>query len=77
MKLSKGKAGKAPRAVTLAIDFWKRPNGLINIATNDPEGTGFNVAISADPTKRNGHPTLYRRLDAFLRMKGAHDVSAK
>jgi hypothetical protein len=77
MKLSKGKGGKAPRSVTFAIDFWKRPNGLINIATNDPEGIGFNVAISDDPTKRNGHPTLYRKLDAFLKMKGAYDVSEK
>jgi hypothetical protein len=24
-----------------------------------------------------GHPTLYRKLDAFLKMKGAYDVSAK
>jgi hypothetical protein len=75
MKLSRGKNGKAPHSVTFAIVFRKRPNGLIHVATNDPEGIGFNVAISDDPTKRNGHPTLYRKLDAYLKMKGAYDVS--
>jgi hypothetical protein len=76
MKLSRGKNGKAPHSVTFAIVFRKRPNGLVHITTNDPEAVGFNVAISDDPTKRNGHPTLYRKLDAFLTMKGAYDASA-
>jgi hypothetical protein len=75
MKLSKGKAGKAPRSVSMPVDFWKTANGLIHIATNDPEGEGFHVAVSNDKTKPNGHPSLYRRLDAFLRMKGAFDVT--
>jgi hypothetical protein len=77
MKLSKGKNGKAPRSVTFAIIFRKRPDGVIHIATNDPEGVGFNVGISNDPTKRNGHPTLYRKLDAFLTMKGIQDTTAR
>jgi hypothetical protein len=77
MKLSKkGKAGRAPRSVSMPVDFWKTANGLIHLATNDPEGEGFHVAISNDKTKPNGHPTLYRRLDTFLRMKGAFDVTA-
>jgi hypothetical protein len=76
MKLSRGKNGKAPHSVTFAIVFRKRPDRLIHITTNDPEAVGFDVAISDDPTKRNGHPTLYRKLDTFLTMKGAYDVSA-
>jgi hypothetical protein len=77
MKLSKGKGGKAPRSVSMPVDFWKTANGVIHLATNDPEGEGFHVAIRDDASKPSGHPGLYRRLDAFLKMKGAYDVSAK
>ena len=76
MKLSKGKAGKLSRTVTLAIDFWKDAKGLIHFGTNDKEGGKFAAAIAEDPTKLNGHPTLYRKLDAILKRKGAFDVTA-
>jgi hypothetical protein len=77
MKLSKkGKGGKKPRTVSFEIMFWKAKNGVIHIGTNDREGIGFNVAVRHDAGKPSGHPGLYRRLDAFLKMKGALDVSS-
>ena len=76
MKLSKkGKAGKAPRTVSFEIMFWKTKNGTIHIGSNDREAIGFNVAVRSDATKPSGHPHLYKRLDAFLRKKGALDIS--
>jgi hypothetical protein len=30
----------------MPVDFWKTANGLIHIATNDPDGEGFHVAVS-------------------------------
>lgn len=77
MKLSRqGKAGKKPRTVSFEVMFWKEQNGVIHLATNDPEGAGFHVAVRDDPSKRSGHPGLYRRLDAFLKKKGAYDASS-
>ena len=72
MKLSrKGKAGEKPRTVSFEIMFWKVRGGAIHVATNDPEGVGFHVVVRDDPAKPSGHPYLYRRLDAFLKKKGA------
>jgi hypothetical protein len=66
---TRGKGGNQPRSVSLEIMFWKTPSGTIHVATNDQEARDFHVAITADPNKRNGHPTLYRRLDSYLKRK--------
>jgi hypothetical protein len=72
MRLSaRGRGGNPPRTVSFKIDFWKASDGLIHVATNDPEAADFHVAISDDPSRSNGHPNLYRRLDAYLRQCGA------
>lgn len=74
MKLSaKGKGGRKPRSVSLMIMFWKQKDGAIHLATNDPEAQDFHVAVRADPAKRSGHPMLYRRLNAYLKQKGAQE----
>ncbi len=72
---ARGKAGNQPRSVSLAIMFWKNRSGTIHVATNDPDAPDFHVAITDDQSKRNGHPTLYRRLDSYLRRHGAGDPS--
>lgn len=71
MKLAaKGKAGTKPRSVSLNVMFWFE-RGAIHMATNDPDAQDFHVAIRDDPTKRSGHPMLYRRLRAYLEKMGA------
>ena len=67
-----GRAGDQPRSVSLTIMFWKK-GGTIHVATNAPDAPDFHVAVTADPSKRNGHPTLFRRLDSYLRRLGAND----
>jgi hypothetical protein len=46
------------------IGFWHAPDGSIHLTIKG--SLGGHVAVTSDPTKRNGHPTLYARLDALL-----------
>jgi len=60
--------------VTFPIDVWyDQKSGIIRVATRDkaPETWDFNIAVTNDPTKRNGHPTLFRRLRKILQAQGA------
>ncbi len=58
--------------VTLPIDIWyDPPSGEIHVATRDQEAPTFHVAVTDDPTKPNGHPSLFQRLKKALQDKGA------
>jgi hypothetical protein len=66
--MNRSKQGKS---VYLRIGFWREKNGSIHIGSNEVEG--FHVAVNSDPSKPNGHPTLYKRLDALLEAAKAPD----
>ena len=59
MRVSKG--GKS---VHLEVGFWLHKDGSIHLTANDVKG--FHVAINEDPKRKNGHPTLYKRLSKCL-----------
>jgi hypothetical protein len=59
------KLSKKGRAVYLEIGFWREPNGSIHMTGRGVPG--FHVAVNKDPSRTNGHPTLFARLDKCLR----------
>jgi hypothetical protein len=61
--------GKKGKSVYTEAGFWLEEDGSIHLAFRGVKG--FHVAINADPRKRNGHPTLYKRLAHCLRQAGA------
>ena len=68
-KMTKSKKGKS---TYLTVGFWLYKDGSIHLT-----GKGlkkFHVAISQDPAKRNGHPTLFKVLAENLR-HGATSIS--
>lgn len=67
------------KSVKFEIYVWyNKSTGTIQIASNDQDHalSDFNVAVTNDPAKRNGHPTLFRRLKKLLDEQGA-PVNAK
>ncbi len=54
------------QAVYTEIGVWREPDGSIHISFKGLKGG--HVAVNADPTKRNGHPTLFSRLDQLLNL---------
>lgn len=52
------------KSVYAEVGFWREKDGSIHLSAKGVRG--FHVAINLDPKKPNGHPTLYRRLDALL-----------
>jgi hypothetical protein len=63
------KLSKKGRSVYTEVGFWLEKDGSIHLGIKgDPTG---HVAINEDPARRNGHPTLYRRLANALRKSGA------
>lgn len=63
------RVSKNRKSVHLEIGFWFSDDGSIHVASNEVDG--FHVAVNSSPTRRNGHPTLYRRLAACLGEAGA------
>jgi len=62
------------KTVTFPIDVWYDEHSKrIHVATNDaaPEADDYIIAVSNDPEKANGHPTLFRRLKKILQAQGA------
>ncbi len=62
------------KSVSLEVSFWWVPQGnTIHIATNDKDAGAdtFHVAVTDDPSKAGGHPSLFRELAKCLRSKGA------
>jgi hypothetical protein len=58
------KQSKKGNARYAEMSFWRQPDGSIHITIKGVPGA--HVAVNADPTRRNGHPTLFARLDALL-----------
>jgi hypothetical protein len=57
-------ASKKGKSVYAEAGFWREPDGSIHMSFKG--GPGFHVAVNTDPKKPNGHPTLFKRLDALL-----------
>jgi hypothetical protein len=57
------------KSVHIEIGFWLNNDGSIHLTSN--ELSDFHVAINEDGDRRNGHPTLYRRLATLLKQAGA------
>src|SRR5688572_24124444 len=53
------------KSVHLEVGFWLHDDGSIHVTSNEVEG--FHVAVNSSPSRRNGHPTLFRRLAQCLR----------
>jgi hypothetical protein len=51
-------------SITFASTYFRQPDGSIHMTS--PVLGDFHVAINEDASRRNGHPTLYRRLNALL-----------
>ena len=60
---------KNGKSVHVEIGFWLNDDGSIH----DTSGAlkGFHVAVNREPSRSNGHPTLYRRLARCLQEAGA------
>lgn len=56
---------KTGRAVYTQIGVWREPNGSIHMTLKGIKNG--HVAVTPDPGKRNGHPTLFARLDQLLK----------
>jgi hypothetical protein len=57
------------KSVHMNFAFFLSDDGSIHLTANDV--SGFHVAINEDPARRNGHPTLYKKLADCLRQAGA------
>ena len=57
------------KRVTIEVQFWLDDDGSIRVASKD--GQDFLVRVKAEPLKRNGHPSLFRRLRWLLKEAGA------
>ena len=55
------KRSKKGKSVYAEIGAWREPDGSIHMTIKGVKGG--HVAVNADPSKRNGHPTLFARLD--------------
>lgn len=63
------RVSKNGKSVHLEVGFWLHDDGSIHLTSNEIEG--FHVAVNSSPSRRNGHPTLFRRLAQCLRDVGA------
>jgi hypothetical protein len=57
------------KSVYVKMGMWLEKDGSIHFSA--PGVHGFHVAVNREPEKRNGHPTLYKRLAKCLRDMGA------
>ena len=51
-------------AVYAQIGVWREKDGSVHLTIKGVPGA--HIAVNADPAKRNGHPTLFNRLDKLL-----------
>lgn len=56
---------KKGRAVYTKVGVWRESDGSIHMTIKGIKNG--HVAVNSDPAKRNGHPTLFARLDALLK----------
>jgi hypothetical protein len=62
-------SSKHRKTARIEIEFWFDEDGSIRVVSE--AGPDFHVRVRAEPLKRNGHPSLYRRLAWVLRDAGA------
>jgi len=53
------------KAVYTKVGVWRESDGSIHMTLKGVKNG--HVAVNADPIKRNGHPTLFARLDQLLK----------
>ena len=65
---------KKGKAVYTRVGVWREKDGSIHMTLQGVKNG--HVAVNADPAKRNGHPTLFARLDQLLKdaPKAAPDI---
>ncbi len=63
------RVSKNGKSVRIEIDFWLDKDGSIHVTSDVAED--FHIAVNADPSRKNGHPTLYKRLAKLLSKAGA------
>jgi len=68
MKGKPVRKSKNGRSVYLDVGVWL-DDGTIHPTARSVEG--FHIYVTEDPARRDGHPTLYRRLVACLEDAGA------
>lgn len=56
---------KKGKAVYTQVGVWREKDGSIHLTLKGVKNG--HVAVNAAPSKRNGHPTLFARLDQLLR----------
>ena len=56
---------KKGKAVYTQVGVWRERDGSIHMTFKGVKDG--HVAVNADPSKRNGHPTLFARLDRLLK----------
>jgi hypothetical protein len=59
------KRSKKGKAIYTQIGVWRESDGSIHLTLKGVKNG--HVAVNADPSKRNGHPTLFARLDQLLK----------
>jgi hypothetical protein len=59
------KRSKKGKAVYTQAGVWREKDGSIHMTLKGVKNG--HVAVNADPGKRNGHPTLFARLDQLLK----------
>ena len=58
-------SSKNQKRARIEIEFWFEEDGSIRVTSD--AGPDFHVRVRAEPLKRNGHPSLYRRLARILK----------
>jgi hypothetical protein len=57
------------KIIHIEIRFWLDDDGSTIRVTSDAR-PDFNIRVKPEPLKRNGHPSLYRRLAWLLKDAG-------
>ena len=60
------------KSIDIGVSVFRNADGSIHMTSREliKGKRSFHVAVNEDPTRKNGHPTLYKRLDALLAKAG-------
>ena len=58
------RTSKRRKSVYLNVGVFRQDDGSIHLTGVNVQG--FHVAVNEDPIRKNGHSTLFKRLDALL-----------
>ncbi len=59
------RTGKRRISVDLNVGVFRKADGSIQLTGMNVQG--FHIAVNEDPTRKDGHPRLFKMLDALLR----------